>query len=68
MLSQIHSCSLLGIEGQIVTVEIDVLNGLPSYVLVGLPDTGVKESKERVYSALKNRVKSTLLIQLKIHF
>lgn len=54
MLSQIHSCSLLGIEGQIVTVEIDVLNGLPSYVLVGLPDTGVKESKERVYSALKN--------------
>ena len=48
MLSQIHSCSLLGIEGQIVTVEIDVLNGLPSYVLVGLPDTGVKESKERV--------------------
>ncbi len=54
MLSQIHSCSLLGIEGQIVTVEIDVLNGLPSYVLVGLPDAGVKESKERVYSALKN--------------
>ena len=42
MLSQIHSCSLLGIEGQIVTVEIDVLNGLPSYVLVGLPDAGVK--------------------------
>ena len=54
MLSQIYSCSLLGIEGQIVTVEIDVLNGLPTYVLVGLPDAGVKESKERVYSALKN--------------
>lgn len=54
MLAQIHSCSLLGIEGQIVTVEIDVSNGLPAYVTVGLPDAGVKESKERVYSAVKN--------------
>lgn len=54
MLAQIYSCGLMGIEGTIVTVEIDVISGLPSHVLVGLPDAGVKESKERVFSALKN--------------
>ncbi|MEG0379722.1 MAG: magnesium chelatase domain-containing protein, partial [Eubacterium sp.] len=54
MLSQIYSCGLLGVDGLIVTVEVDVSNGLPSYIMVGLPDTGVKESKERVYSAIKN--------------
>lgn len=54
MLSQISSSGLLGVEGIIITVEIDVNNGLPGYAVVGLPDTGVKESKERVYSALKN--------------
>lgn len=54
MLAQIHSCGLVGIQGTIVTVEIDVAAGVPSQVLVGLPDAGVKEAKERVYSAIKN--------------
>ncbi|MEG0496330.1 MAG: magnesium chelatase domain-containing protein, partial [Eubacterium sp.] len=54
MLSQIYSCGLLGVNGLIVTVEVDVSNGLPTYIMVGLPDIGVKESKERVYSAIKN--------------
>lgn len=44
----------MGIDGVIVTVEIDISRGLPSYALVGLPDTGIKESKDRVFSAIKN--------------
>lgn len=54
MLTQIKSCGLLGINGIIVTVEIDISKGLPSYALVGLPDIGIKESKDRVFSAIKN--------------
>ncbi|MDO4288872.1 MAG: YifB family Mg chelatase-like AAA ATPase [Eubacterium sp.] len=54
MLSQVYSCGVLGIDGVIITVEIDVAGGLPAYVTVGLPDAGVRESKERVCSAIKN--------------
>ncbi len=54
MLSKIYSCGLLGVDGQIVTVEIDISRGLPGYSLVGLPDAGIKESKDRVFSAIKN--------------
>lgn len=54
MISEIYSCSVLGIDGLIVQVEVDISNGLPSYALVGLPDTAVKESKERVFSSIKN--------------
>jgi magnesium chelatase family protein len=54
MLSQIKSSGLLGVNGVIVTVEIDISRGLPSYSLVGLPDAGIKESKDRVFSAVKN--------------
>jgi magnesium chelatase family protein len=54
MLSQIKSSGLLGVNGVIVTVEIDISRGLPSYSLVGLPDAGIKESKDRVFSAIKN--------------
>ncbi len=54
MLAQIKSCGLLGVEGILVTVEIDINNGLPGYAVVGLPDAAIKESKERVFSALKN--------------
>jgi magnesium chelatase family protein len=54
MLSKVHSCALVGIEGHIVEVEVDISNGLPSFSLVGLPDIALKESKERVYSAIKN--------------
>lgn len=54
MLSNIYSCTIFGIDGIIVEVEVDISNGLPTYALVGLPDTAVKESKERVFSAIKN--------------
>ena len=54
MLSKIISFALNGLEGVPVEVETDVNKGLVSYDLVGLPDTAVKESKERVRSAIKN--------------
>jgi len=54
MLSKINSTGLIGIDGYLVTVEVDIGNGMPAFDVVGLPDTAVKESRERVRSALKN--------------
>ncbi len=54
MLSKITSYALVGLEGVPVEVETDINKGMVSYELVGLPDTAVKESKERVYSAIRN--------------
>ena len=55
MLSKILSAALIGIDAHIVEVEVDVTaKGLPHFSTVGLPDTAVKESKERVRAALKN--------------
>ena len=42
------------LEGVVVKVEVDMTNGLPGITIVGLPDTVVKESRERVYAAIKN--------------
>jgi magnesium chelatase family protein len=52
MLSIIKSAGVLGIDGYIVDVEVNVSKGLPQFITVGLPDTAVKESKERVKSAI----------------
>lgn len=54
MLSKIMSFALSGLEGVPVEVETDINKGMVSYDLVGLPDAAVKESKERVRSAIKN--------------
>ncbi|MBR4949805.1 MAG: ATP-binding protein, partial [Clostridia bacterium] len=54
MYSQIKSIALRGIEGIKINCEIDMANGLPSFDIVGLPDAAIKESKERVKSAIKN--------------
>ena len=54
MLSKITSFALNGLEGVPVEVETDINKGVVTYDLVGLPDTAVKESKERVRSAIKN--------------
>ncbi len=54
MLAKVQSYALAGLEGVCVTVEADISKGIPSYEMVGLPDTAVKESKERVRSAIKN--------------
>ena len=54
MLSRVFSCAVVGLEGVIVEVEVDTSNGLPGTDIVGLPDTAVKESRERVHAAIKN--------------
>lgn len=54
MLSKVTSFALSGLEGVPVEVETDINKGMVSYDLVGLPDAAVRESKERVRSAIKN--------------
>lgn len=54
MLSQINSTALMGLEVYDINIEVDASAGLPSWDIVGLPDTAVKESKERVRTAIKN--------------
>ena len=54
MLAKVHSFGLLGIDAYPVEIEVDVANGLPSISIVGLPDSAIKESKERVRSGIKN--------------
>ena len=54
MLSKIKSYTLEGLAGLGVDIEIDINTGLPGYETVGLPDTAVKESRERVRAAIKN--------------
>ena len=54
MIARVQSYALSGLDGVAVTVETDVSKGLPSYEIVGLPDAAVKESRERVKSAIKN--------------
>ncbi len=54
MIAKIICYALNGLEGVPVEVETDVNKGVPAYDMVGLPDTAVKESKERVRSAIKN--------------
>lgn len=54
MLARVWSAALVGIDAVKVGVEIDLSGGLPGVVVVGLPDTAVQESRERVKAALKN--------------
>ena len=54
MLSKITSAAILGVDGYLVFVEVDVNNGLPAFDIVGLPDSAVKESRDRVRTAIRN--------------
>ncbi len=54
MLARVFSCAVIGLEGVVVEVEVDTMGGLPKMTIVGLPDTAVQESRERVESAIKN--------------
>jgi len=54
MLSRIHACAVIGLQGVVVEVEVDTSQNLPKMVIVGLPDIAVQESRERVQSAIKN--------------
>lgn len=54
MLAKTSTCALDGLDGHVVEVEVDISPGLPRFSIVGLPDTAVQESKERVRAAIKN--------------
>ena len=54
MIAKINAFTLMGLNGIPIEVEVDVNNGLPTFDVVGLADTAVKEAKERVRSAIKN--------------
>ena len=52
MLASVRTSAVVGLEGYIVVeVEVDIAPGLPSFTIVGLPDTAVQESRERVRAA-----------------
>lgn len=54
MLANVKSMALHGLDGYLINVEVDVSGGLPAWEIVGLADTAVKESKERIRIAIKN--------------
>jgi magnesium chelatase family protein len=54
MLGQLTSCAVIGLDGVLIDVEVDVANGLFSMVVVGLPDAAIQESRQRVQAAIRN--------------
>ncbi|MFQ5880732.1 MAG: YifB family Mg chelatase-like AAA ATPase, partial [Dehalococcoidia bacterium] len=48
------TCAVVGLDGALVEVEVDIASGLPSFTIVGLPDAAVQEARERVRSAIRN--------------
>lgn len=54
MLARVLSSAVIGIDAYLVEVEVDIAQGLPSFTTVGLPEAAVKESRERVKSAIAN--------------
>ena len=54
MLSIINSSNLIGIDSILIKVEVDITNGIPSFHIVGLASTEIKEARERVKSAIIN--------------
>ena len=54
MLAKSKTCAVVGLDGFIVEVEVDISPGLPAFNIVGLPDTAVQEARERVRAAIRN--------------
>lgn len=56
MLSIVHACAVIGLDGELVEVQVDFnpRAAIPNFTIVGLPDSAVRESKERVRAAIKN--------------
>jgi magnesium chelatase family protein len=54
MLGKVQTCAIIGLDGALVEVEVDIGHGLPAFTIVGLPDSAVNEAKERVRVAIKN--------------
>ena len=54
MICSVHTLGVHGVEGHVIRVECYISNGLPNFEIVGLPDTAVKEARERVRAAAKS--------------
>jgi len=54
MLAKVLSCAVIGLDGELVDVEVDISRGEPKLTVVGLPDAAVQEAKDRVRSAIRN--------------
>ena len=54
MLAKVLTCAVVGLEGELVEVEVDIANGVPNFTVVGLPDAAIQEARERVRAAIKN--------------
>ena len=54
MIGRVESVALHGVQGEIVSIEVDIASGIPSFTLLGLPDSALQESRDRVRSALTN--------------
>ena len=54
MLARVRSATLCGVEAAAVSVEVDVTSGLPCFATVGLPDSTVRESRDRIRAAIRN--------------
>ena len=67
MLSIVNSYGLSGIDGYLIKCEIDITQGLPGYDIVGLVGTAIKESKERVKSAIKNSLLQYPIIKVTVN-
>src|SRR5436190_2019476 len=52
--AKVYTCAVVGLDGQLVEVEVDIASGLPAFHVVGLPDASVQESRERVRAAVRN--------------
>ena len=53
-LARTYSVALIGVRGHVVEVESDIAGGLPATVLVGLPDTALREARDRIRAAINN--------------
>lgn len=54
MITKVLSATCIGVNAALIEIEVDVSNGMPNFQIVGLPDAGVKESRERIRAAIKN--------------
>ncbi len=54
MLAKVLSCAIVGLNAEIVEIEVDIRNGMSAFMIVGLPDAAVRESRDRVAAAIKN--------------
>ncbi|MBI2636946.1 MAG: YifB family Mg chelatase-like AAA ATPase [Parcubacteria group bacterium] len=54
MLTNVLSCAVIGLDGELITIEVDVSRGYPMFIVVGLPDTAVSESRQRIPTAIRN--------------